>query len=296
MADSLTTRLLSTLASTSTRAAGTPTRARRASLLPHPPQSLSDRLASSTGIGPESFAYFSSDGNYTGSVPTAEQVAFYNQHGFFITTSYYYMRPEVLESNFYAWRYTGNTTYYERAIAAYQNLRAHLKTPNIDAFASINNVNAADGGGFINDMESFWFAEVLKYLYLTFDDPSHISLDECQCLASFRFRWQHPLMHAFQMCSTRRATRTSRLPRRRPTVAVGFIRSRRSLSRRILARFRLSARSRAWCSNTSRSRIQSCSMHPRWWRRCHGYTVVLIPFSPWRHCGVEVVSLFGMPL
>ncbi|OBZ67545.1 hypothetical protein A0H81_12448, partial [Grifola frondosa] len=26
-------------------------------------------------------------------------------------------------------------------------------------------------------MESFWFAEVLKYLYLTFDDPNNISLD-----------------------------------------------------------------------------------------------------------------------
>jgi len=26
-------------------------------------------------------------------------------------------------------------------------------------------------------MQSFWFAEVLKYLYLTFDDPNHISLD-----------------------------------------------------------------------------------------------------------------------
>lgn len=49
----------------------------------------------------------------------------------------------------------------------------------------------------INDMESFWFAEVLKYLYvffdfsrglefflcdsyLTFDDPNNISLDHCK--------------------------------------------------------------------------------------------------------------------
>ena len=90
------------------------------------------------------------------------------------------MRPEVLESNFYAWRYTGDTKYYDRAISAYQSFQKYLKTPNIDAFAPINNVNAADGGGFINDMESFWFAEVLKYLYLTFDDPDHISLDECK--------------------------------------------------------------------------------------------------------------------
>ncbi|KAI1787578.1 glycoside hydrolase family 47 protein [Ganoderma leucocontextum] len=134
--------------------------------------------STATGIGPESFGYFSSDGNYTGSTPSADQIAFYNEHGFFINSQYYYMRPEVLESNFYAWRHTGNTKYYDRAISAYQSFQKYLKTSNIDAFAPINNVNAADGGGFINDMESFWFAEVLKYLYLTFDDPKHISLDE----------------------------------------------------------------------------------------------------------------------
>ncbi|PIL23449.1 hypothetical protein GSI_14760 [Ganoderma sinense ZZ0214-1] len=133
--------------------------------------------STATGIGPEVFAFFSSDGNYTGSDPSAEQVAFYNQHGFFITTSDYYMRPEVLESNFYAWRYTGDVKYYERAIAAYRSLETYLKTDTV-AYAPINDVNAADGGGFIDDMESFWFAEVLKYLYLTFDDPDRISLDK----------------------------------------------------------------------------------------------------------------------
>ncbi|KAI1786737.1 glycoside hydrolase family 47 protein [Ganoderma leucocontextum] len=131
-----------------------------------------------TGIGPEAFGYFSSDGNYTGSTPTAAQLSFYNEHDFFILTGdeYYYMRPEVLESNFYAWRYTGDVKYYHRAVAAYQSFETYLKTPNIDAFAPINNVNELNSG-FIDDMESFWFAEVLKYLYLTFDDPQRISLD-----------------------------------------------------------------------------------------------------------------------
>ena len=82
------------------------------------------------------------------------------------------MRPEVLESNFYAWRYTGDVGYYYRAVSAYQSFEKYLKTANINAFAPINNVNAADGGGFIDDMESFWFAEVLKYLYLTFETPT----------------------------------------------------------------------------------------------------------------------------
>ena len=87
------------------------------------------------------------------------------------------MRPEVLESNFYAWRHTGNVKYYERAVSAYKSFQTYLKTPTV-AFAPINNVNELNSG-FIDDMESFWFAEVLKYLYLTFDEPNRFSLDKC---------------------------------------------------------------------------------------------------------------------
>ncbi|KAJ7033729.1 glycoside hydrolase family 47 protein [Mycena alexandri] len=129
-----------------------------------------------TGIGPEAFAYISSDGSFTGgSAPTAAQTAFYNQHGYYITSSAYIQRPEVLESNFHAWRITGDTKYLDRAASAIDAFNKFLPAPA--AFAGLNNVNSANGG-LIDDMESFWFAEVLKYLYLTFDDPSHISLDE----------------------------------------------------------------------------------------------------------------------
>ena len=72
-----------------------------------------------TGIGPETFAYESSDGNYTGgAAPTPAQMSFYKQHGFYITGSDYILRPEVLESNFYAWRVTGNEKYLKRAASA----------------------------------------------------------------------------------------------------------------------------------------------------------------------------------
>ncbi|CAL1699168.1 unnamed protein product [Somion occarium] len=130
-----------------------------------------------TGIGPEIFGFFSSDGNFTGATPTAEDLAFYEKHGFFLypQAEYYYLRPEVLESNFYAWRVTGNRTYLDRAASAINSINKFLKAPV--AFAGIWNVNEADSG-FIDDTESFWYAEVLKYLYLTFDDPSHINLDE----------------------------------------------------------------------------------------------------------------------
>ncbi|TCD65742.1 maturation of Asn-linked oligosaccharides protein [Steccherinum ochraceum] len=130
-----------------------------------------------TGIGMEAFGFFSSDGNFTGATPTSDDLAFYAQHGFFLYpgSEYYLMRPEVLESNFYAWRVTGDTKYLDRAASAVNSFNKWLKAPA--GFAGIWNVNEANSG-FIDDMESFWFAEVLKYLYLTFDDPNHISLDE----------------------------------------------------------------------------------------------------------------------
>jgi len=34
------------------------------------------------------------------------------------------------------------------------------------------------GGGFINDEETFWLSETLKYLFMIFDDPQRVSLDE----------------------------------------------------------------------------------------------------------------------
>ncbi len=102
------------------------------------------------------------------------------------------MRPEVLESNFYAWRLTGDVKYYHRAVSAYQSFETYLKTPTV-AFAPINNVNELNSG-FIDDMESFWFAEVLKYLYLMFDDPNRISLDNCQYPA-LSVKWESTLAH-----------------------------------------------------------------------------------------------------
>ncbi|KAJ7843931.1 seven-hairpin glycosidase [Mycena leptocephala] len=131
----------------------------------------------SSGIGPEVFAFISNDGNYTGGdPPTAEQLDFYNEHGFYITTADYVLRPEVLESNFYAWRLTGDTKYLDRAALAIDSLNKYMlqSSGGYAGLGDVNNVTA----GYWDVQESFWFAEVLKYLYLTFDAPNHINLDE----------------------------------------------------------------------------------------------------------------------
>ena len=148
-----------------------------------------------TGIGPESFAFVGTDGNYTGSSISADQLNFYNQHGFYITDADYIERPgsstpsfarcyptnvdiaEVLESNFYAYRVTGDQKYLDRAASAVASFNKYLKLDN-GGYTDISDVTKANSSRY-DETESFWFAEVLKYLYLTFDDPAHISLDEC---------------------------------------------------------------------------------------------------------------------
>ncbi|KAJ3556391.1 hypothetical protein NM688_g2055 [Phlebia brevispora] len=136
--------------------------------------------STATGIGMEAFAYFSNKGNYTGQDPDADDLAFYNEHGFFIQSGadYYYLRPEVLESNFYAWRATGNTEYLNRAVSALESFEKYLKAPV--GYAGLWNVSdtVTSDDNFIDDTQSFWYAEVLKYLWLTFDDPDNFSLND----------------------------------------------------------------------------------------------------------------------
>ncbi|KAI0035432.1 glycoside hydrolase family 47 protein [Vararia minispora EC-137] len=133
--------------------------------------------STTTGIGPEVFAWISADGNFTGGTPTASELAFYNAHGFYVTNGVYIQRPEVLESNFYAWRATGDTKYLDRAAAAIDSFNKYLSVGSGGGYSGIGDVTSTNSGHF-DETESFWYAEVLKYLYLTFDDPTHISLDE----------------------------------------------------------------------------------------------------------------------
>ncbi|KIK68490.1 glycoside hydrolase family 47 protein [Collybiopsis luxurians FD-317 M1] len=133
--------------------------------------------STATGIGPEVFFFLANDEfNGNGQPSTQAQQQFYNEHGFWITASDYILRPEVLESNFYAFRTTGDTKYLDRAASAVVSLKKYLPQKS-GGFAGLNDVDNPKGG-FIDDQESFWFAEVLKYLYLTFDNPEHISLND----------------------------------------------------------------------------------------------------------------------
>lgn len=59
--------------------------------------------STATMIGPEKFSWNTS-------ALTANDTAFYNEHGFYITDPTYDLRPEVIESYYYAFRATGMQT------------------------------------------------------------------------------------------------------------------------------------------------------------------------------------------
>jgi len=127
----------------------------------------------SSGIGPESFRYViaGSDkkptNNLDPSTPQLDDAEFNNEHGFWVGDGTYGLRPEVLESNFYAWRSTGDTKYLDNAVSAIDAFRKHLRVNETGGYAMLNNVNRPQDG-IIDNTPSFFFAETLKYLYVRF--------------------------------------------------------------------------------------------------------------------------------
>jgi mannosyl-oligosaccharide alpha-1,2-mannosidase len=75
------------------------------------------------------------------------------------------LRPEVLETWYYAYRATKVRKYRDWSWAAFEAINRYCRTGT--GFSSINDVNALDGGGKSDIQESFVFAEVLKYVYLS---------------------------------------------------------------------------------------------------------------------------------
>ena len=94
----------------------------------------------------------------------ADQLALYERAGFWITNSNYILRPEVLESFYYAYRATGDQKYRDWAWEGYLNINRTCRAGS--GYAEIEDVDAVDGGGFLDLQDSFFFAEVLKYAFL----------------------------------------------------------------------------------------------------------------------------------
>jgi mannosidase alpha-like ER degradation enhancer 2 len=88
-----------------------------------------------------------------------------------ITDPQYVLRPESIESAFYMYRFTGNPHYQAMGRDMFDRIVKYCRTD--DAYAALTDVRTKarrDG------MESFFFAETLKYSYLLFAPQGTIDL------------------------------------------------------------------------------------------------------------------------
>lgn len=127
-------------------------------------------ISTATRIGPESFSW------NTTSLP-ANQTEFYKHNGFWISKSQYILRPEVIESYYYAYQVTRDSKYQDWAWDAFMAINSTTRVGS--GFSDISDVNAPDGGEKLNNQDSFLFAEVLKYSYLiqAADSPWDVNYD-----------------------------------------------------------------------------------------------------------------------
>lgn len=84
------------------------------------------------------------------------------------------LRPELLETWYYAYRATRNPKYREWIWWAFESINENCKTES--GFSAISDVNLPGGGDKLDQQESFVFAEVMKYVYLVHLEvgPSHL--------------------------------------------------------------------------------------------------------------------------
>ncbi|POW17687.1 hypothetical protein PSTT_00274, partial [Puccinia striiformis] len=86
-----------------------------------------------TGLGPEIFRFLGPNARIVATSQahklSAQDVEFFKANGFYITNAAYHLRPEVIESAFYAWRLT-----------AFKSLQKYCKA--VVSYSDIENVNS----------------------------------------------------------------------------------------------------------------------------------------------------------
>ncbi|HUA14617.1 MAG TPA: glycoside hydrolase family 47 protein [Verrucomicrobiae bacterium] len=83
----------------------------------------------------------------------------------------YALRPEIIESAYYLYRFTGDPRYREMGKTFFASLIQYCRTDS--GYAALSHVVKKTKK---DEMESFFFAETLKYLYLLYAPPDTINL------------------------------------------------------------------------------------------------------------------------
>ena len=82
----------------------------------------------------------------------------------------YALRPENIEGAYYLYQYTHDERYLEMGKAMFDNLVKYCRTD--EAYAALKDVRTKEKRDY---MESFFFAETLKYAFLLFDDSGKLN-------------------------------------------------------------------------------------------------------------------------
>lgn len=78
-------------------------------------------------------------------------------------SKYYMIRPEAIESTYYVWRATGDDKYYEQGKHMFESIEKYCQVEN--GYVQIQDVTTKEHW---DTLESFFFAETMKYCYLFF--------------------------------------------------------------------------------------------------------------------------------
>jgi len=88
-----------------------------------------------------------------------------------ITYPGYELRPEIIESTYYLYYFTGDSRYLDMGKTFFDSLRKYCRSDV--GYAALRNVETKEKR---DDMESFFLAETLKYLYLLYAPRSTLDL------------------------------------------------------------------------------------------------------------------------
>ncbi|KAF5544507.1 class I alpha-mannosidase 1B [Fusarium phyllophilum] len=137
---------------------------------------------SPSGIGPELFRWVD-DGRQPLAKASAKRLPapkwqpFYEKSGYYHTNAEYILRPETIESLYYAYRATGDRKYQDWAWEAFEALNRMCKVEGgYTGLKSVMKTKDDKTRKFVDKMESFWLAETLKYLYLMFAEDSELQV------------------------------------------------------------------------------------------------------------------------
>ena len=86
----------------------------------------------------------------------------------------YNLNPEIIESAYYLYYFTGDEKYKKMAAQYFNDIMSYCRTDV--AFTNIKDVRTREQK---DHMETFFLAETMKYLYLVFANPEGINPREC---------------------------------------------------------------------------------------------------------------------